>query len=783
MTLFRTITGGRVRSFRSRLIVFAAVTSAIAAIVVSIALVTTKQLRIRSLVSDQLHSQAAMAAHTVGPPLALNMREEAREALRPLEVVDHLVAVKIFDAQGNAVLTHELQSTQRRPPLVQPMAPGLYRHAGWLVLHSPVDLGDVRIGALALIYDPRWISGIVWMSIAKAAIITAAATAVAVLLALRLQGALARPIREIISTSRVVSETGDYSANARKFDEDELGDLTDAFNDMLARIDHQSHELQHANERFRVSVESAPNGMIMIDQLGQIVLVNTTAEQMFGYPREELLDQPVEMLIPERFREDHLSAQRAFFTEPIARSMGAGRDLYGLRKDGSEFPVEIGLNPIATSQGLRVLSTIIDITERKAAEAEREQLLRSERAARSEAERASRMKDEFLATLSHELRTPLTAILGWAQMLLRREIDDDMINEGLATIERNAKVQTQIIEDLLDMSRIISGKIRLDVQLVELPEIIEAAIATVQPAADAKGVRLQKILDPRVPVVRGDASRLQQIVWNLLSNAVKFTPKGGRVQVALERVNSHIEINVSDTGEGMEEQFIPHLFERFRQADSSFTRPHAGLGIGLALVKHLTELHGGSVSATSPGKGQGSTFTMKLPMAVTHAARDDGERVHPTRSFGSISPLVEPEALRGVRVLIVEDERDARALIERILENALAQVDSAESGFEALEKLERFKPHVIVSDIGMPEMDGYQFIRQVREMSPDEGGRTPAVALTAFARSEDRTRALIAGYQMHVAKPVEPSELLATVAALASLNPHNGVREQLPGQR
>jgi len=399
---------------------------------------------------------------------------------------------------------------------------------------------------------------------------------------------------------------------------------------------------------------------------------------------------------------------------------------------------------------------------------EREALLQSEQAARAEAERASRMKDEFLATLSHELRTPLTAILGWSTLLRgndRGEIDLDMLQEGLTVIERNARVQTQLIEDLLDMSRIISGKIRLDVQTVEPASCIEAAMETVMPAANAKGIRLQKILDRNAGPVCGDPNRLQQIVWNLLSNAIKFTSKGGNVHVILQRVNSHIEISVTDTGAGIAADFLPHVFERFRQADATASRKYGGLGLGLAIVKHLVELHGGSIQAKSPGEGQGSTFIVRLPLVVVH--EDQGERrpVHPTAQ--PFAPLEKSCAsLEGLKVLVVDDEPDARSLIKRVLEECRAVVFTAGSADEALDAIERERPHVLRSDIGMPQTDGYELLRQVRALGSERGGKVPAIALTAFARSEDRTRALLAGYLVHVAKPVEPRELIATVASV-----------------
>ena len=385
--------------------------------------------------------------------------------------------------------------------------------------------------------------------------------------------------------------------------------------------------------------------------------------------------------------------------------------------------------------------------------------------ARAEAERMSEMKDEFLATLSHELRTPLSAILGWSQVLRRRRMDETELAHAVDIIERNARAQTQLIEDLLDMSRITSGKLRLDVQPVEPAEFIESALETVRPAANAKGIRLEKVLDPAAGPVSGDPGRLQQVVWNLLSNAIKFTPRDGKVQVTVQRVNSHIEIAVADSGMGIRSEFLRHLFQRFQQEDGSTTRRHGGLGLGLSIVRHLVELHGGTVSAFSAGEGRGATFVVALPLTAVHRAEAGGERLSPR------GPGAPPEGdyrisdLTGVRVLVVDDEPDARELLHRVLADCGAEVLLAPSGRDALALAARERPHLLVSDIGMPEMDGFELLKRLRAMG-DGAGRIPAIALTAFARSEDRTRALRAGFLVHVSKPVEPAELVATVATV-----------------
>ncbi len=427
--------------------------------------------------------------------------------------------------------------------------------------------------------------------------------------------------------------------------------------------------------------------------------------------------------------------------------------------------------PIRDAEGniLRWYGTCTDIHDQRALLEQNAQLLASERAARAEAERTSHVKDEFLATLSHELRTPLNAILGWTQVLRGDPANPEDTEQGLLTIERNARAQNQIIEDLLDMSRIISGKVRLDVQRIDLAQVVEAAVETVRPAADAKGIRLQPVIDPQARTVSGDPNRLQQVFWNLLSNAIKFTPKGGRVQVLLERVHSHLEVNVIDSGEGIAAEFLPHVFDRFRQADASTTRRHGGLGLGLAIVKQLVELHGGSVHVDSAGAGQGTVFRVMLPLTAIQPDPEPAqeERRHPRSGLAPVSIPAEFLRLDGISVLVVDDEPDARALVKRLLEDRQASVRTAGSVAEAMNLFRAAPPDVLVSDIGMPEEDGFALIRQVRALDRDRGGTTPAIALTAYARSEDRLKVILAGFQMHMAKPVEALELLAQVASLA----------------
>ena len=386
-----------------------------------------------------------------------------------------------------------------------------------------------------------------------------------------------------------------------------------------------------------------------------------------------------------------------------------------------------------------------------------------------EAEAANRTKDEFLATMSHELRTPMTAILGWAQLMRSKALSETDFSHALEIVERNARAQTKLIDDLLDISRIITGKLRLDVRVVDLAGVVESAVDALRPTAEARAIRLQSLIDPQASPVSGDTDRLQQVVWNLVSNAIKFTPRGGRVQVRLERVDSHVEITVSDSGRGISAEFLPHVFDRFRQADGSTTRKQGGLGLGLSIVRQLVELHGGTVSVESAGEGQGATFSVQLPSMVTRRRSDAGDferRRHPTAG-GDDTTFDCPPSLVGLRVLVVDDEADTRGLLRTVLERCGSEVTLAGSAAEALVSFAQSKPDVLISDIGMPEEDGYELIGKMRALGVGQPGRIPAVALTAYARVEDRVRALNAGFQVHMPKPIEPAELVAVVASLA----------------
>jgi PAS domain S-box-containing protein len=413
------------------------------------------------------------------------------------------------------------------------------------------------------------------------------------------------------------------------------------------------------------------------------------------------------------------------------------------------------------------IGSCVDITESKQLQTEREETLKVERAAREEAERVGRLKDEFLATVSHELRTPLNAILGWATLLRRLEPGSADHSRGLETIERNARVQGQIIADLLDMSRIISGKVPLDVQAIDLNDVVNAALDAVRLSIEAKKLRMRVTLDARAGRLRGDPGRLQQVFWNLLTNAVKFTPSGGRIDVVMERVNSHVEVSVEDSGMGIKPEFLAFVFDRFRQADSSTTRRHGGLGLGLSIVKHLVELHGGSVRVKSAGEGQGATFVVALPISVLRA-EDTGRIERPAFADVDVSTIELPR-LEGVRALVVDDQVDARILICRLIEEHGGRCILAESGAEALTLVAQEDVNILISDIGMPDFDGYELIRKIRSMHLPQIRNLPAIALTAYARADDRQRALLAGFQMHVSKPVEPRELVAGIASLLNL--------------
>jgi PAS domain S-box-containing protein len=463
---------------------------------------------------------------------------------------------------------------------------------------------------------------------------------------------------------------------------------------------------------------------------------------------------------------------RSYLAVPVVARSGEvlGRLMFG-HPEAAIFSerTERIVGGIAAQAAVAIDNTRLYEAAQRAAE-ERKDLLESERLARAEAERTSQMKDEFLATLSHELRTPLSAILGWAQVLRRGTRGPDDLQRGLQTIERNARAQAQLIEDLLDMSRITSGKVLLDIQTLAPTVFIDAAIETVRPAAEAKNIRLEKLYDPETGQIAGDPARLQQVIWNLLSNAIKFTPRDGLVRIELRPAGASVEIAVCDSGAGIAPEFITHVFERFRQGDASTTRQHGGLGLGLSIVKHLIEQHGGTVRVASEGEQRGACFTVELPNATAQLMATRPDRA-PYSPPSPLTPDIELRDLSGMKVLVVDDEPDARDLIKRILSDCNASVTTAPSARAALDAFRADPPDVLVSDLGMPGMDGFELLSHVRAFGREAGGDVPAVALTAFARSEDRLRALEAGFAAHISKPVEPSQLIATVAMMSGPKP------------
>jgi PAS domain S-box-containing protein len=541
----------------------------------------------------------------------------------------------------------------------------------------------------------------------------------------------------------------------------------------IARDISERGKAERSNARLAAIVEFSDDAIISKDLSSIIMSWNSGAERLFGYTAQEAIGQPVTMLMPpERFNEEPNILGRIKRGEVIDHYETVRR-----RKDGSLVDISLTVSPIRNAAGEVVGASKVarDITANKQIEQALRESEKHARAALIQAEDAARTKDEFLALLSHELRTPMSAIVGWATML-RTGMPAEETKRGIEVIERNARLQSQIIEDLLDMSRIISGKFRLDVQSVEVELLVGAAVDGVRLAAEAKGVQLNVILDPRVGEIRGDPNRLQQVFFNLLTNATKFTPRGGRIQVTCQRVASHVEVTVSDTGAGINPEFLPHVFERFQQQDGKITRAHQGLGLGLAIVKHLVEMHGGTVQAASGGEGKGATFTIQLPtsIALTPRSSSDTEeqRDHPRAERwmdAQHARKIDAKALAGLTVMVTDDEADAREMLRKMLESRGARVLVCGSALDTIDRLQRHHPNVLLCDIGMPGIDGYELIHRVRAFTPDRGGATPAIALTAFARSEDRTRSLLAGFQMHLSKPVEADELVASIRRVAAI--------------
>jgi PAS domain S-box-containing protein len=536
--------------------------------------------------------------------------------------------------------------------------------------------------------------------------------------------------------------------------------------------------LAEQREWLETTLESIGDAVIATDVHGRVVFMNPIAEYLTGRTAAFASGRSFH----EVFR--IVSEQnRQVVEDPVGRVIadggvvGSGQPTLLVAADGRERPIDESAAPIRNRDG-RIIGVVLvfrDVSERRRVEldrqtaaAERDRLLEAERAARGDAERASRIKDEFMAMVSHELRTPLNAILGWTQLMMHGKNDAATVERGLDIISRNTRLQAQLISDLLDVSRIVSGKLQLEAQQVDLHGVVMDAIETMRQEADTKQVQLHPTLDPQAGTVAGDPARLQQVLWNLLSNAVKFTPAGGRIDVVLRRNGASAELIVADTGTGIRPEVLPHVFDRFHQADRSITRRFGGLGLGLSIVKHLVELHGGNVVAESSGEGHGATFRIRLPISTAapsaHVAAPAGMESQP------------PVSLESMRVLVVEDEPDTRDFLKRLLESHGAAVATAASAEEALAALRGDPADVLVSDIGLPDVDGYELMTRIRTGTPDEGSMIPAIALTAYARPEDRARALRSGYQTYLAKPVEPTELVMTIASFSSLTQRRRTR-------
>jgi PAS domain S-box-containing protein len=525
-------------------------------------------------------------------------------------------------------------------------------------------------------------------------------------------------------------------------------------------------ELQLAHQRLRFHLENTPLLVIEWNNDFRITYWSPQAEAVFGWTADEVLGKdPDEIGIV--YVEDR-EAVAALITQllegDVVQISSQNRNY---RKDGSVIWCDWYNSVLKDEQGnmISILSLGLEITSRKRIEEERALLLAREQVAREQAEAANRAKDEFLAAVSHELRTPLTPVLGWLRMLRGEKLDAQQVSKAMEKIEQNVRAEIRLVEDLLDASRIITGKLQLDLRPLDLSSVVSASVESMRPAAEARNITLIQKFDPLVGLMSGDADRLRQVIWNLLSNAIKFTPPQGTVSLSVENVQSHIEITVSDTGQGIDPEFLPQVFDRFRQADGSPSRKFGGLGLGLAIVRHLVELHGGTVQASSQGVGMGATFVVKLPPLVQRRSVQEGRH---SLDAGSGKIFKANLKLSGLNILAVDDDPDTLELVSFVLEQAEAHVVTAASVEAAVSIFEKEKVDVLISDIAMPGADGYQLITHIREIAQVRGQRIPAIALTAFTRTEDRLRALSAGFQMHLPKPIEPAELLAVVASLTS---------------
>ena len=545
-------------------------------------------------------------------------------------------------------------------------------------------------------------------------------------------------------------------------DDDNIAGGLAVITDISARRQAE-HAAQTAYRQLSFHVESSPLAVIEWDSDFRVSRWSESAERLFGWKADEVIGK-------------HVNEWQFVFADDVdAVSLVTNRQREGVEvhgvlrnrnytRSGEVLFCEWYNSVLHDDRGqlVSVLSLVLDVTARKAAEDDRAALLIRERDARKHAEEADRLKDEFLATLSHELRTPLTSILGWASMIRNGEVEGPNATRAIETIERNARSQARLIDDLLDVSRIITGNLRLDLYPLNLAPIVEAAIDALRPTADVKGIQIRAETSGDC-LVKGDPNRLRQVIWNLLSNSIKFTQRGGVVSIDLRCVGSTVRLKVADTGEGISTEFLPYVFDRFRQAEASISRKQGGLGLGLAVVRHLVELHGGSIGAESDGVGQGSLFTVDLPLAEE---RRDPARAEERRREGDRRRSRKGSVrLDGVHVLLVEDDDDSRKLLGTMLKRHGARVTSTKSAAEALQVFADDLPDILISDIGMPDEDGYEFIRKLRELPPEKGGRTPAIALTGYASRKDRERALGAGYHQHMAKPIEQADMIAAIAA------------------
>ena len=562
------------------------------------------------------------------------------------------------------------------------------------------------------------------------------------------------------------SETGAFECRYSPFidEENNVAGGIAIITDITARK-HAEEAVHAAYRQLAFHVDSSPLAVVEWDSDFRVSRWSKSAERLFGWKADEVIGK-------------HVTEWQFVFADDIdavalvTNRQREGVEVQGVQRnrnytrDGSVLYCEWYNSVLRDDRGklVSVLSLVLDVTAREKAEAERAALLVRERDAREHAEEADRLKDEFLATLSHELRTPLTSILGWASMIRNGEVEGANALRALETIERNARSQARLIDDLLDVSRIITGNLRLDLHPLNLTPIVEAAVDALRPTADVKDILLRMEFISAECLVKGDPNRLRQVIWNLLSNAIKFTSRGGSVNISLYCVESNARLTVSDTGEGISAAFLPYVFDRFRQAEASISRKQGGLGLGLAVVRHLVELHGGTIEAESDGLGLGSTFTVDLPLAQER--RDPARAEERRREVERRRSRSGRVRLDGIHVLLVEDDDDSRKLLGTMLKRVGAKVTTTKSAAEALEVFSEELPDVLISDIGMPDEDGYDLIRKLRERPVDQGGTTPAIALTGYASRKDRERALAAGYHKHMAKPVEQAEMIAAIAGL-----------------